>query len=68
MFQVLDVRCQVSVVSSQVSGVLYHVSYVIILCHLSPVTNANRHRLALANSPTMHSRLVCKEPKTQKKF
>ena len=40
-------------------------------CHMSPVTNAtatnsHRYRPSPANSPTMHGRLLWKDPKTKK--
>ena len=58
-FHVIGVMCQVP----GVKLCMWRVT-----CHLSPVTNAKSHSLdpPPANSPTMHSSLVCKYPRTKK--
>ena len=45
------------------SHVMCHVSHV--TYHMQPLTKANSH--SRRPSPTMHSRLACKDPKTNKK-
>ena len=61
--QVSGVTCCVSSVKSNLSGVMCHVSS--ITCHLSITPTATVRDPAPANSPIMHSRLVCL-PKTKK--
>ena len=59
--QVSGDRCQVTGVRCQVSGEIWRVARVI--CHLSPVTNANSQSPPHDNSLIMNS----KNPKTQRK-
>ena len=52
----------------KISGVTCHVSYVTChmssdACHLTHVINANSQSPPPANSPTMHNRMVFKDPK-----
>ena len=53
MCHVLDVTCQVSCVACHLSP---------IICHLSLTPTARATDPPPVNYPTMHSRLVCKEP------
>ena len=60
------VRCHVSHVTCHVSCVMCHMAHV--TCHLSLTPTATATEPPPAYSPIMHSRLVCKEPKTKKKL
>ena len=60
----LHVMCHISCVKCCVSYVMYHLSPV--TCHLSLTTKTKAIDPPPANSPTMHSRLVCKEKKERK--
>ena len=57
-------RRKMSCVRCHVSGVTRHVSP--LTCHLWITPTATATDPPNANSPIMHSRLVCKEPKTKK--
>ena len=65
------VTCHISCVTFHVSGVMCLVTWVtfhmsLVTCHLSPVANTNSQiHPSPVNSPIMHSRLVCKDPKTK---
>ena len=67
MCQLSHVRCHMSGVTCQVSYVICNVSHV--TSHLSPVTKhtATATVPLPANSPVMHTSLVCKKPKNSKK-
>ena len=53
------VKCQVSNVRCHMSNVMCHVSPV--TCHMSLRPTATATDPPTANSPTIHSRLVCKD-------
>ena len=58
----LNIMFHVSHVTCHMSCVAYPLS--LVTCHLSPVTNANSNTTdpLLANSATMQSKEVCKDP------
>ena len=60
------ITCHMSHVTCQVSHVLCHVSRV--TCHLSLTPTATATEHSPANSPPMHSRLVCKDPQIRRNF
>ena len=62
------VTCQVPGVMCQVSGVTCHVLCINVLCHMSLNPTATATDPRPANSPIMHTWVVCKDPKTQNKF
>ena len=64
MCHVSSVTCHLSRVMCQVSQVLCHMLRV--TCHFSLTPTATATDPPAANSPTMHSRLVCKHQTNQK--
>ena len=72
MCQRSDVTCRMSHVTCNMCSVMSHASCVTtchvsrVLCHLSQTPTATATDPPTANSPIMHSRLVLKDPKTQK--
>ena len=64
MCHVLHATCHVSYVMCQMSCVAFHLSP--FTCHLSLTPTVKATDPSHANSPTMRSRLVCKDPKLRK--
>ena len=67
------VTFHVSCVTGCVSQVMCHVLHVMcrespVTCHMSLTPTATATDPPTAKSPTMQNRLVCKDPKTRKKF
>ena len=62
----LNFMCHISCVMCHVSNVLCHMSSVHVMCHLSLKPTATDP--PPANSPTMNSRLILRDPKNTKKI